>query len=112
MVVEIQNQNVKSVEFEFVGTVCPHRRSRLNRIMFGKAERVEPLYLQSWSIDDKASLVADSIPTKKLTYSVINYDGDYDIDNPGNKIPKNYGDVLILFTFGMETDNLWKYAPT
>lgn len=112
LVAEIQNQNVKSVEFEFVGTVCPHRRSRLNKIMFGKAEQVEPLYLQSWSIDDKASLVADSIPTKKLTYSVINYDGDYDIDNPGNKIPKNYGDVLILFTFGMEKDNLWKYAPT
>lgn len=112
LVAEIQNQNVKSVEFEFVGTVCPHRRSRLNKIMFGKAEQVEPLYLQSWSIEDKASLVADSIPTKKLTYSVINYEGDYDIDNPGNKIPKNYRDVLILFTFRMEQDNLWKYAPT
>ena len=92
--------------------MCPHRRSRLNKIMFGKAEQVDRHYLQSWKIDDKASLVADSIPTKTLTYSVINYDGDYDIDNPGNKIPKNYADVLILFTFGMERDNLWKYAPT
>lgn len=112
LVAQIGDSNVKKVEFEFVGTVCPHRRSRLNKVMFGKAEEVEKHYLQSWKIDDKASLVADSIPTKTLTYSVINYDGDYDIDNPGNKIPKNYGDVLVLFTFGMEKDNLWKYAPT
>ena len=112
LVAEIKNSNVARVEFEFVGTVCPHRRSRLNKIMFGKAEQVEKHYLQSWKIDDKASLVADSIPTKTLTYSIINYEGDYNIDKPGNKIPKDYKDALILFTFGMEKNNLWKYAPT
>lgn len=112
LVVEIGDANVLKVEFEFVGTVCPHRRSRLNKIMFGKAEQIDNYYLQSWKIDDKASLVADSIPTKTLTFTVINYDGDYDIDNPGNKIPENYNDVLVLFTFSMEKDNLWKYAPT
>ena len=112
LVVEIGDSNVSRVEFEFVGTVCPHRRSRLNKIMFGKAEQVNSYYLQNWGIDDKASLVADSIPTKTLTYSIINYDGDYNIDNPGNKIPENYNDVMILFTFSMEKDNLWKYAPT
>lgn len=112
LVAEIQNTNVSKVEFEFVGTVCPHRRSRLNKIMFGKVEQVEPHYLQSWRINDKASLVADSIPTKTLTYSIIDYNGEYNIDYPGNKIPKNYNDVLILFTFSMEKNNLWKYAPT
>lgn len=110
----IGDKNITNLEFEFVGTVCPHRRSRLNKIMFGKAERVNPDYLQSWSVDDKASLVADSIPTKKLTYSIINYKGDYDIDNPArtNKIPENYKDASILFTLGLEKDGLWKYAPT
>lgn len=112
LVATIGDKKVKRVEFEFVGTVCPHRRSRLNKVMFGKAEEVEKHYLQSWKLDDKASLVADSLPTKIFTYSVINYDGDYDIDNPGNKIPKNYGDVLVMFTLGMEKDGLWKYAPT
>lgn len=112
LVTEINDNNVKRLEFEFVGTVCPHRRSRLNKIMFGKVEQVQPYYLQSWKIDDKASLVADSIPTKTLTYSVINYSGDYNIDNPGNKIPINYKEVLVLFTFSMEHNNLWKYAPT
>ena len=80
--------------------------------MFGKAEQVNSYYLQSWKIDDKASLVADSIPTKILTYSVINYDGDYNIDNPGNKIPAEYKDALVFFTLSMEKDGLWKYAPT
>ena len=112
LVAEIQDSNVKRVEFEFVGTVCPHRRSRLNKIMFGKAELVDNYYLQDWNLDDKASLVADSIPTKVLNYSIINYDGDYNIDKPGNKIPENYNDVLVLFTFSMEKNNLWKYAPT
>ena len=112
LVATIGDKGVKKVEFEFVGTMCPHRRSRLNKVMFGKAEEVEKHYLQSWKIDDKASLVADSLPTKIFTYSVINYDGDYDIDTPGNNIPKNYGDVLVRFTFGMEKDGLWKYAPT
>lgn len=112
LVVQIGDKNVKRLEFEFVGTVCPHRRSRLNKIMFGKAEQVNRYYLQNWKIDDKASLVADSIPTKTLTYDVINYEGDYDIDNPGNKIPINYKDVMVLFTFSMEKNNLWKYAPT
>ena len=112
LVAQIGDENVKKLEFEFVGTVCPHRRSRLNKIMFGKVEQIEPNYLQSWKIDDKASLVADSIPTKALTYNVINYTGDYNIDNPGNKIPKEYKDVLVLFTFSMEKDNFWKYAPT
>lgn len=112
LVVQIGDKKVKRLEFEFVGTICPHRRSRLNKIMFGKAEQVNRNYLQDWKIDDKASLVADSIPTKTLVYDVINYDGDYDIDNPGNKIPTNYNDVLVLFTFSMEKDGLWKYAPT
>ena len=112
LVTEINDENVKQVSFEFVGTQCPHRRSRLNKIMFGKVEQVNPLYLQSWKIDDKASLVADSIPTKTLTYNVINYNGDYNIDNPGNKIPINYRDVMILFTFGLNVNGLWKYAPT
>ena len=112
LVAEIGDENVKRIEFEFVGTVCPHRRSRLNKIMFGKAEQVDPYYLQSWKIDDKASLVADSIPTKTLTYNIINYNGDYNIDNPGNKIPRNYKDALVFFTFSMEAEGLWKYAPT
>lgn len=112
LIVEIGDKNVTKLEFEFVGTVCPHRRSRLNKIMFGKAEQVNNYYLQDWKIEDKASLVADSIPTKTLTYDIVNYDGDYDIDNPGNKIPENYNDVMVLFTFSMETNNLWKYAPT
>lgn len=112
LIAEINDSNVKQLQFEFVGTVCPHRRSRLNKIMFGKAEQVNSYYLQDWSIDDKASLVADSIPTKTLTYSIINYDGDYNIDNPGNKIPKDYKDALVLFTFSMEVNGLWKYAPT
>ena len=112
LVVKIGDENVSKVEFEFIGTVCPHRRSRLNKIMFGKAEQVSQYYLQDWSIDDKASLVADSIPTKTLSYSIIDYNGDYDIDNPGNKIPENYNDVMVLFTFSMEKNGLWKYAPT
>ncbi|MBR2493782.1 MAG: hypothetical protein IKB64_10070 [Paludibacteraceae bacterium] len=112
MVVPINDENVKKVEFEFVGTVCPHRRSRLSKILFGKAEVVDPAMLKSWKIDDKVSLVADSIPTKQLTYEVINYQGDYDIDNPGNKVPINYKDAFILFTFGMEKNGLWKYTPT
>lgn len=112
LVAEIGDEDVNNFEFEFVGTVCPHRRSRLNKIMFGKVEQVNPYYLQSWKIDDKASLVADSIPTKTLTYSIINYQGDYNIDNPGNKIPLNYKDALVLFTFSMESNGLWKYAPT
>ena len=101
LVAEIQDHQVRRLEFEFVGTQCPHRRSRLNKIMFGKAEQVDPYYLQSWKIDDKASLVADSIPTKTLTYSIINYNGDYNIDNPGNKIPINYQDALVFFTFSI-----------
>ncbi len=112
LMVAIGDENVNNLEFEFVGTVCPHRRSRLSKIMFGKVDQVDPTYLQSWKIDDKASLVADSIPTKTLTYSIINYTGDYNIDNPGNTIPTDYNDVLILFTFSMECDGLWKYAPT
>lgn len=112
LVVEIQDDDVKKLEFEFDGTICPHRRSRLNKILFGKAERVDSYYLQSWKIDDKASLVADSIPSKTLTYSIINYEGDYNIDNPGGKIPKEYKDALVLFTFSMEVNGLWKYAPT
>lgn len=112
LVASIADEDVASVQFEFVGTQCPHRRSRLNKIMFGKAEQIDPYYLQSWKIDDKASLVADSIPTKTLTYNVINYEGDYNIDNPGNKIPNDYKDALVFFTFSMEKDGLWKYTPT
>lgn len=112
LVAEMSDMNVSKLELEFVGTICPHRRSRLQKIMFGKVERVDPYYLQSWNIDDKASLVADSIPTKTLTYSIINYERDYDIDKPMNKIPTNYKDAVVLFTFSMEKNNLWKYAPT
>lgn len=104
LVAEIGDSNVYKVEFEFVGTQCPHRRSRLNKIMFGKVEQIDNYYLQSWNLDDEASLVADSIPTKTFVYNIIDYEGTYDIDNPGNKIPENYNDVEILFTFMMETD--------
>lgn len=112
MINEIMDEDVLRLEFELIGTLCPHRRARLEKIMFGKAEQVDPYYLQSWKLEDKASLVADSIPTKKFEYSIINFEGDYDIDNPGNKIPDNYKDTLILFTLSMEVDGIWKSAPT
>lgn len=112
LVAQINASEVKKVEFEFVGTVCPHRRTRLNKIFFGRVEQVDNYYLQSWKIDDKASLVADSIPSKTLTYSIINYEGDYNIDNPGTKVPRDYKDAKVLFTFSMEKDGLWKYTPT
>lgn len=112
LVMHLNAENVKKIALRFIGTVCPHRRTRLDKIFFGKVEQVDNYYLQSWKIDDKASLVADSIPSRTLTYSVINYDGDYNIDNPGTKIPKTYKDAKVLFTFSMEKDGLWKYAPT
>lgn len=112
MINEIMDDNVSRLEFELVGTLCPHRRVRLEKIMFGKAEQVDPYYLQSWKVEDKASLVADSIPTKKFEYSIINFDGDYDIDNPGNKIPDNYNNILVLFTLSMDVDGITKSAPT
>lgn len=112
LVMQIGDENVRKVEFEFVGTVCPHRRSRLSKILFGRAEQIDNHYLQDWKIDDKASLVADSIPTKTLTYNIIDYNRSYDVDNPNNKLPRNYNDITVLFTFGMEKNNLWKYAPT
>lgn len=112
LVAQIGDANVNKVEFEFVGTVCPHRRSRLNKILFGKVEQIDPYYLQSWSVDDKVSLVADSIPTKTFEYTVINYDGDYNVDNPRTKLPDNFNDVQVFFTFSMEVNGLWKYAPT
>lgn len=112
LVANVNKKNVKKIEIEFEGTMSPRRRTRLTRILFGKAELVNPDYLQNWSLDDKVSLVADSIPTKQFSYSIINYDGDYDIDNPGNKIPTDYNAVRVLFTFGMECDGMVKYAPT
>ena len=112
LVTQINDTNVKKLDFEFVGTQCPHRRSRLDKILFGKAEKIDNNYLQSWKIDDKASLVADSIPTKTLQYTIINYNRDYDIDNLNNKIPNNFKDVSILFTLSVEKNGLWKYAPT
>lgn len=112
LVAELRDDHVKKVELEFVGTQCPHRRSRLDKIMFGRVEQINNYYLQSWKVDDKASLVVDSIPTKTLEYSVIDYEGAYDIDNANNRIPSNYKDVQILFTIYMEQDGLWKYAPT
>lgn len=112
LVAQIGNNNVKKIEFEFIGTMSPHRRTRLHRILFGKAELISEDYLQNWSLDDKVSLVADSIPTKQFSYSIINYDGDYDIDNPGNKIPIDYNEVQVLFTLGMECDGTVKHAPT
>lgn len=112
LVAELNDENVKKVTFTLVGTVCPHRRSRLSKIMFGKAEIVNPDFLQSWKVDDKASLVADSIPTKTLTYNIIDFEGNYNIDNPGNKIPVSYKDTLVFFSLAVEEDGLWRYAPT
>ena len=112
MNVVVGDSNVKSLRIVFGNTLAPHRRIRVNKIMFGKAELVDTEYLQSWKIDDKASLVADSIPTKTLTYSIINYEGDYNLDNPGNKIPQSYNDVSVFFTFWMNDNGFMKYMPT
>lgn len=111
LVANLNDEQVKRVEFELVGTQCPHRRVRLNKILFGKAEQIDPYYLQSWKLDDKASLVADSIPTKTFEFNVINYEGDYDIDNPGNKIPETYKNTLVFFNYAMEQNGFYKYAP-
>lgn len=105
----IMDQNVSKIEFELVGTVCPHRRVRLNKIMFGKAVQMDNYYLQSWSIEENVSLVSDSLPTKKFEFSLIDYEGAYDIDNPGTLVPDSYDGILILVTISVDVNGEQKY---
>ena len=81
---DINTQNVYNVNIEFIGTRLPHRRIRVSNIMFGRTIYIDTSKVLNVDYIDKTSFVPDTIPSRKFTFTLENYKGNYNIDNPNN----------------------------
>ena len=85
LVYEVNLENISSVKIEFVDTVTPKRRIRVSSVMFGKVLTLNQDQVLNTDYLDKCSFVPDSIPSRTFSFSLENYDKQYNIDNPNNK---------------------------
>ena len=112
LILDVHQDNVQSVKLEFVGTQAPHRRIRLSTAMFGKLEIFgqDDIVNSDWM--DKNSLVADSLPSRVFSFSMINYDKKYNIDNPSNKLPVMDKSTEVIMRWGYKSDEgLIEWTP-
>ena len=105
VILDVQQEGIQSVQLEFIGTQSPHRRIRLSNIMFGKLEVFNQNDITTSDWLDKNSLVADALPSRIFSFSVINYNKDYNIDNPSNKLPISNDNTEVMIRWGYKTDS-------
>ena len=91
---------VNQVQLEFVGTQVRHRRIRVSTLMFGKLQMFSQDQLVSDDWTDKTSFVADSIPSRTFSFQLVNYDKQYNIDNPDNKLPIMNRNTEVVLRWG------------
>ena len=110
IILEVKAIDVKQVEIEFVGTQVPHRRIRMSTAMFGKLETFTQEQVTSSNVNDKSSLVADSIASRLFSFTLLNYDKKYNIDNPSNDLPVLDRSTEVMMRWGYNNDGLIEYT--
>lgn len=107
LVYDIGLDNIAKINIEFIGTQHPKRRVRVSTVMFGKVITLDQDDILSSEYVDKCSYVADSIPTRTFTFTLANYDKQYNIDNPANTYLDLDDDTRVLFRNGY---NIYGYT--
>lgn len=75
-------QNCDRVRFEFLSMNEPYRRLRISRLLFGFIKVFETKDVISTKHTMSIDPVSSSLPSNKLSMSIVNYDKDYNPDNP------------------------------
>lgn len=81
---EINENNVDHITIEFIKTRFRNRRIRVSSLVFGKTLVVNQNGLINADYTDKTSYVCDTLPSRVFSFTLNNYDGKYNIDNPEN----------------------------
>lgn len=100
LVYEVNLENISKLEIEFVGTVTPYRRIRVSSIMFGKVLTLNQDQVLSTDYLDKCSYVPDSIPSRTFSFTLENYNKQYNIDNPDNNYIDLDSQTKVMFRNG------------
>ena len=81
---EMNETGVDHLVIEFGSTRFKHRRIRVSSIMFGKTLVLNQSEIMNADYTDKTSYVCDTLPSRVFSFTLNNYDGTYNIDNPEN----------------------------
>lgn len=109
-IIDVNQENVKSVEVEFIGTQVPHRRIRLSTFMFGKLEMFTQDNIKESHWSDKSSLVADSLASRTFNFTLFNYDKRYNLDNPASDLPVLDRNTEVMIRWGYNNDGLIEWT--
>lgn len=110
IILEANVKGVQKVEIEFVGTQVPHRRIRMSSMMFGKLETFTQEEVVDSDLEDKSSLVADSIASRIFSFTLFNYDKKYNIDNPSNDLPVLDRSTEVMMRWGYKNEDFIEWS--
>lgn len=96
----INEENVDHLTIEFGSTRFKHRRIRVSSIMFGKTLVFDQNAIINADYSDKTSYVCDTLPSRVFNFTLNNYDGFYNIDNPENSYLSLDSKTRIRFRIG------------
>ena len=97
---EINENNIDHIIVEFDGTRFKNRRIRVSSIMFGKTLVINQNGLMNTDYLDKTSYVSDTLPSRVFSFTLNNYTGKYNIDNPENNYISLDKNTRIRFRIG------------
>ena len=98
--ISINENNVDHLVVEFDSTRFRHRRIRVSSIMFGKTLVFTENDITNADYSDKTSYVCDTLPSRVFNFTLNNYDGKYNIDNPENSYLSLDKNTRIRFRIG------------
>lgn len=75
-------ENVTIIDIIFTDMGKAYRRARLQKILFGYILSIENDIIKSSKFSMEVDPMTRYLPTKKIDFTILNYSGDYDIDNP------------------------------
>lgn len=92
------------ITFEFPGMNEPFRRLRIARLTFGLIKTFTNEEVVSVQHDMTIDPLSSSLPSQSLTMNVLNFDKDYNPDNPGGLWEYFDDGQPLLIRYGVETE--------
>lgn len=100
------------VTFEFLSMSEPYRRLRVSSMVFGLVKIFTNAEILSTTHDIFIDPISSSLPSNTLTMNVLNYDKDYDPDNPRGLWEYFRNGQPLLVRYGTTVDNAVEWVDS
>jgi len=102
--VETNTQDVSKIEIEYIA-MLPYRRARMESVKYGMTRIFENKDIQSTAQSHDVDPITRRLPQEKFEFAIIDYDREYDPDNPQGAYEFIDANAPVSVQYGYELPN-------